>query len=192
MDHHFSFLPSTTWWTSLRNLLGRNRVFEMPIPAHNLITQISFLIKNQKIIHFCIYHTQTHSVQFWSGLDLKEYWCWYTANIVNISNFNALSIGSGPVLAELLCMKRDNDKGVQFMSRHFSRTSHIYSLIDWYWNTATDIVSLYTMHWSLGLFWLAVFRDGGSTLCIKLNRAYRYWGVSLHNDLIQWRRIGTT
>ena len=36
-----------------------------------------------------------------------EYWCWYTANIVNISVFNALSIGSGLVAAEQLCTKRE-------------------------------------------------------------------------------------
>ena len=34
--------------------------------------------------------------------------CWYTANIVNISVFDALSIGGGgPVAAVLLCMKRE-------------------------------------------------------------------------------------
>ena len=37
-----------------------------------------------------------------------EYFCWYTANIVTISVFNALSIGSSLVSAVLRCVKRDD------------------------------------------------------------------------------------
>ena len=36
-----------------------------------------------------------------------EYSSWYSANIVIISVFNALSIGSGLIVAVFLCMKRD-------------------------------------------------------------------------------------
>ena len=36
-----------------------------------------------------------------------EYHCWYTANIVIISVFNAFSIGSGFMAAVLLRVKRD-------------------------------------------------------------------------------------
>ena len=36
-----------------------------------------------------------------------EYCCWYTANIVNISVVDALSIGVGFVAAVSLCMKRE-------------------------------------------------------------------------------------
>ena len=43
--------------------------------------------------------------QTWSSFVL-EYYSWYTANIVNISVFNALSVGSGFVAAVLLCIKR--------------------------------------------------------------------------------------
>ena len=35
-----------------------------------------------------------------------EYYCWYTANIVTRSVFNALSFGGGLVAAVLLCMKQ--------------------------------------------------------------------------------------
>ena len=36
-----------------------------------------------------------------------EYCCWYTANILNISVFDALSTGSGHVAAVGLCVKRE-------------------------------------------------------------------------------------
>ena len=44
-------------------------------------------------------------VNFFNGLVL-EYWCWYTANVVKISILNALSIGSGLVVAVLPRTKR--------------------------------------------------------------------------------------
>ena len=37
-----------------------------------------------------------------------EYYCWYTTNIVSISVFNSLSMGSGLVVAVFLCVKRDD------------------------------------------------------------------------------------
>ena len=43
-----------------------------------------------------------------------EYAVWYTANIVNISVFGSPSIGSGPVAAVVLCVKREGRKRVKF------------------------------------------------------------------------------
>ena len=52
---------------------------------------------------------------------MLEYYSWYTANLVNISIFNALSIGIGLVVAVLICMKRDD---------HSSFSSHTAAHID--------------------------------------------------------------
>ena len=51
-----------------------------------------------------------------SRLVLVEYHCWYTANIVNISVFDALSIDSGLVTAVKLCMKREVSEVEVFFS----------------------------------------------------------------------------
>ena len=50
------------------------------------------------------------------GLDLIEQR--YTANIVNISVFNALSIGGGPIAAVLLCVKR-GDNFTSYLYKQF-------------------------------------------------------------------------
>ena len=39
-----------------------------------------------------------------------EYAVWYTANLDNISVYDSLSIGSGPVAAVVLCVKREGRK----------------------------------------------------------------------------------
>ena len=53
------------------------------------------------------HHSSFFTPQSSNSIDGK-YCCWYTTNILNISVFNAFSIGGGPVAAVLLCIKRDD------------------------------------------------------------------------------------
>ena len=58
-------------------------------------------------------------------------YCWYTANIVNISDFNALSIGGGLTAAVLLCIKRGRIFSVKkISSKHQTSLSHRHSFLD--------------------------------------------------------------
>ena len=63
-------------------------------------------------INFALSHLHTtpqlaeEKPHSWTYQLVLEYCCWYTANTVNISVFNALSIGGGFVAAVLLCIER--------------------------------------------------------------------------------------
>ena len=61
---------------------------------------------------------------FTFGLVL-EYDCWYAANIVTKSIFNTLSIGSGPVAAVLLCIKRGHHLLAWVSQPHENETIHV-------------------------------------------------------------------
>ena len=93
-------------------LLISSRTMHVGTIVSWLMSASSWIAKKTWLLYVHLTYLNWVSL-WWSSKDGRccvywnKYYCWYTANILNISVFDALSIGSGLVAAVLLCIEQE-------------------------------------------------------------------------------------